>query len=58
MNPKNIRTFIRQNRKEIDEVIRKQCPSIGKLNDEDRRQWILNYEPLYLWARSDRVQNI
>ena len=26
-----------------------------KLNDEDRRQWILNDEGLYLWHRRSRL---
>lgn len=28
----------------------------GKHNDEDRRQWILNDEGLYNWARSEGVR--
>ena len=43
--------FIRKNRDEIDQVIRQRCANLGTLNDNDRRQWILNEESLYRWAR-------
>lgn len=50
-----IREFIRQNRAELDRAIQ---GVIGphKLNDENRRQWILNDEGLYLWAKSEGVK--
>lgn len=53
-NPKNqtMREFIRQNREEIDRIIERRLG--GKMpykNDEERRQWILNDEGLYTWAR-------
>jgi hypothetical protein len=47
-----IREFIRQNRKELDKAIHKALPNY----DEERRQWILNDEGLYLWARSEGVR--
>jgi len=50
---KKLREWIRQNRHEIDELIRRACPNIGPLNDDDRRQWILNDEGLYLWAKAE-----
>lgn len=56
MKSKSIREFIREHRAEIDEVIRRRCSNIGSLNDEDRRGWILNDEPLYNWARSEGVR--
>src|SRR3990167_489761 len=43
----SIREFIRQNRSELDAAIRRACPNIGALNDDDRRQWIANDEGLY-----------
>lgn len=57
----SIRTFIKRNRQELDDYIK---PAIGqgagriKLNDEDRRQWILNDEALYRWALSAGVKGI
>lgn len=48
----SLREFLRQNREEIDAAIRRVCPNIGSLNDDDRRQWIANDEGLYRWARS------
>ena len=63
----NIRTFIRKNRQAIDQAInqvmfrydgnggRGTIPDPPpRRNDEERRQWILNDEGLYLWARSER----
>lgn len=51
-----MRGFIREHREEIDHYIRGICPNIGRLNDEERRGWILNDEPLYLWARKEGVR--
>jgi len=50
-----MRTFIRRNRKEIDAAIRSMCDNCGRLNDEERTQWVLNDEGLYNWARSEGV---
>ena len=53
----SIRTFIKKHRAEIDETIRSRVPNIGrKLNDEERRLWVLNDWPLYLWARREHVR--
>jgi hypothetical protein len=49
------RQFIKDNRTEIDAAIHSVVPDI-RLNDEDRRQWILNDEGLYVWARSCGVK--
>jgi len=43
--------FIRKNRKAIDHYT--QSPY---KNDEERRQWVLNDEGLYNWARSEGVR--
>jgi hypothetical protein len=45
-----IRKFIRRNRAELDQVIRS-AGYRGKLNDQDREEWISNEESLYLWAK-------
>lgn len=56
MKTKAKREFIRENREEIDNAIRRRCPNIGSLNDSDREEWILNDEGLYNWARSEGVR--
>lgn len=57
-NPnKSFRQFIRENRNELDEMIRRALDRPEyRLNDEERRQWVLNDEGLYLWARSEGVR--
>lgn len=50
-----IREFIKTNRLRIDGVILHECPDV-KLNDVERRLWILNDENLYRWARSEGVK--
>jgi hypothetical protein len=52
-----LKSFIRKNRAEINTVIRRECAGI-RLNDAERRLWILNLEPLYLWARRSGVKEI
>ncbi len=61
-----LRAFIRDNRAELDRLIlgamyrhdgrggKSQVPDPPpRLNDEERRQWVLNDEGLYLWARRE-----
>ena len=50
-----MREFIRRNKTEIDAVILKACPG-ARINNEERRLWILNDEGLYNWARSEGVK--
>ena len=52
---KPIRKFIKEHRDEIDTYIKEQVPNAKYFNDEERRNWILNDEALYNWARSERV---
>jgi len=47
--------FIKKNREKIDGVIRVKGAK-GTLNDEERRQWILNDEGLYNWAKREGVK--
>ena len=47
--------FIRENKPEIDQYIRSACNNC-KLNNEERRLWILNDEGLYSWAKSEGVR--
>jgi len=51
-----IREFIRNNRSELEQAIRRACPNCGKLTVEEIRLWILNDEGLYLWARREGVR--
>jgi hypothetical protein len=51
---KSMRDFIREHRAELDECIHRLLPG-HKLNDEERRLWVLNDEGLYNWARSEGV---
>jgi hypothetical protein len=44
--------FIKGNRADIDAAILRVCDNC-RLNDDERRQWILNDEGLYQWARSE-----
>lgn len=50
-----LRNFIKENRQELDRCIQGVCPGAPR-NDEERRQWILNDEGLYHWARSSGVR--
>ena len=52
---KSIREFIKEHRTELDECIKRVCNNC-RLNDEERRNWILNDEGLYNWARSEGVR--
>ena len=52
----SMRNFIRENREELDECIKRACPNVGRLNDSEREDWILNDEGLYNWARSSGVK--
>jgi len=51
-----MRNFIRENREELDECIKRACPNIGRLNDSDREDWINNDESLYWWAKNSGVR--
>lgn len=55
MNSLGLREWIRRNRVEIDAAIRSVCNNC-RLNDDERRLWVLNDEGLYSWARSEGVQ--
>lgn len=49
--------FIKEHREEIDNGVKRYLnrPEM-RLNDSDRRQWVLNDEGLYQWARSEGVR--
>jgi hypothetical protein len=50
-----LKQFIKENRAEIDQYIRRACTNC-KLNDEERREWVRNDEGLYMWARGEGVR--
>jgi hypothetical protein len=50
-----LKRFINENKKEIDACIKAQCSNC-KIDNEERRLWILNDEGLYLWARREGVR--
>jgi len=51
-----MRDFIRSNRSKLDTCIKRACPNVGTLNDDDREQWISNDQGLYNWALSMGVK--
>ena len=61
-----MRDFIRENKTELDIAIYRamgdwiqgtaQSRSGYRLNDSDRRQWIMNDESLYRWAKLYKVR--
>ena len=58
-NPRRLRgmsmaSFIKENKAEIDAAIK--SVSDVRLNDKERRMWIMNDEGLYRWARSCGVR--
>lgn len=50
-----LKNFIKENKEELDECIKRVYPDC-KLNNEERRLWILNDEGLYRWAKSEGVR--
>jgi hypothetical protein len=52
----SFRVWIREHREELDTYIRRACPNIPRLNDDERLLWILNDEGLYNWVRSEGVK--
>jgi hypothetical protein len=64
MKIKSIQTFIREHRKELTEaiinrLIHHDSPGLKRnfrIDDEERRLWVLNDEGLYNWARSEGVK--
>lgn len=50
-----LKNFIKENREELDRCIKSTCPNC-RLNNEERRLWILNDEGLYRWAKSCGVR--
>ena len=58
MARKSLTQFIKENKAEIDAGIKKALDADPeyRLNDRERRLWILNDEGLYRWARSEGVK--
>ena len=53
---KSLAEFVKEHRKELDEAIKRVSPNNRYFNDEERRQWVMNDEGLYAWARSEGVR--
>ena len=51
-----LREFIKQNKEELDNAIRRVNIGGEPLNNEERELWVLNDEGLYNWARSESVK--
>ena len=54
MKRKSLTEWIREHRAEIDSYIQDVAPGCGQ-NDNERREWVMNDEGLYNWARSEGV---
>ena len=52
----SMREFLKENREKIDDYIRSQCPNVGKLTNDARREWIANDERLYWFAKHAGVK--
>jgi hypothetical protein len=55
MKAKSLRQFIREHREELTQAILRACPNAERIDDDERRLWILNDEGIYRWARSEGV---
>jgi len=54
---KSMRQFIRENREALTQAIRRATgDQTYRINDEERRLWILNDEGLYWWAKREGVK--
>ena len=51
-----LKEFIRANRPAIDKVILSVCSNAGRIDDAERRLWVLNDEGLYWWAKREGVK--
>ncbi len=52
-----LQQFLKENRRYIDVAIRSVLRDPDyRLNDDERRLWVLNDESLYRWARSEGVR--
>ena len=54
-----LNVFIKENKSEIDRYIQEALGNEKfKLNNKERRLWILNDEKLYNWAKYNKVAGI
>ena len=49
----SVARWVQKNRLVIDAEILRQCPNVGRLNDRERRLWVVNDEGLYRAAQAD-----
>jgi len=48
-----VATWVRNHRASIDAIIQRSGGHARRLNDHERRLWVVNDEGLYCWARAD-----
>lgn len=48
-----LRQFIVANRAELERIITRKCPNIGRLTIGEIRLWVVNDEGLYRWAQRE-----
>lgn len=54
---KELKQFIEENRKELQQAILRACPNNQYIESySELRLWVLNNEGLYNWARSEGVR--
>ena len=53
---KSMRAFVREHRALIDSVAASVSGARERLNDEDREEWVLNDQGLYVMAQSEGVE--
>ena len=54
MRKTSLGQWIKENREEIDAGIKRVVPNC-RIDDAERRLWVLNDEGLYNWAKSEGV---
>jgi hypothetical protein len=56
MARKSLRQWVKQHRDLIDSVIRAKAGPLLRIDDHERRMWVLNDEMLYCIARRHNVE--
>ena len=51
----SLQDFVERNRPKIDLTIHAICRNQAPIDDDEREQWVLNDESLYLWALDEGV---
>lgn len=51
-----LKQFIKKNKVQLDKIIYSSTGVRVRLNDNERKKWIMNEESLYDWARDEGVE--